>query len=107
MRDDVMSGQREIRVTRGELYALVLQTFVVIAAVAAAAMTLAPALQMQWQTALGMGVGTFVIALLVLPLQRVLIRTYYGREVPVTGSVLWALGATVLVYGGWWLVQRS
>lgn len=101
-----MSEKSDIRITRGELYAFVLQTLVAIAAVAAAAMMIAPLLRLHLSMALAMGIGSFAVALLVLPAQRVLIRTYYGREMPVRGSLVWALAATALVFGVWWLVQR-
>ena len=92
-------ADKEIRITRKELYAFVILTFLLIGALASTGIYRA--------TPLGMGVATFVIALLVLPAQRVLVRAYYGREMAVAGSVAWAAGATALVFGAWWLVQRA
>jgi uncharacterized membrane protein (UPF0136 family) len=100
-----VNNEREIHVTSGELFMLVVQTFLLVGAVAGAVLGLAPALREHARGPVGMGVATFVIALLVLPIQRVLSRAYYQREVPVFRSVLSALAATVLVFGGWWIVQ--
>jgi hypothetical protein len=96
----------EVNVTRGELYVLVLQTFLFIGALAAAVLGVAPELRSHVRTPVGVGIATFIVALLVLPMQRILVRTYYRREVPVTGSVLSALAASAMVFGGWWIVQN-
>lgn len=89
---------KDIRVTRGELYALLLLSFTLVAALAACGLFRT--------TVTGFAIGTFVIGVILLPMQRVLVRTYYGREVPVLSSIVWMAGATVLVFGGWWVVQR-
>jgi len=96
----------EVNVTRGELYVLILQTFLLVGALAVAVFGSAPELRSHVRSPAGLGIATFAIALLVLPMQRILVRTYYRREVPVTGSVLSALAASALVFGGWWMVQN-
>lgn len=102
-----MHDKSEIRVTRGELYALVLQTFLFIAAGVAALLTFAPGLRDHVRTPAGVAAGTLVIALIVLPMQRVLVRTYYGREMPVAGSIVSAFAATTLVFGVYWFLQKT
>lgn len=96
----------DVRLTRGELYALVLLTFLAIAGVFALALTFVPAAREQAATIPGMAVGVFAVAVIVLPMQRILARHYYGREIPLLGSMIWSLLATAIVFGGWWLVTR-
>jgi CDP-diglyceride synthetase len=96
----------DIRLTRGELYALVLLTFVAIAGVFTLALTFIPAARANAATIPGMAVGVFAVAVIVLPMQRILARHYYGREMPLLGSMIWSLLATTIVYGGWWLLAR-
>lgn len=100
-----MIDKADIRLTHGELYSFVLLTFVCIAAVVVVAMTVAPALRTHAATIPGMAIAVFVVSLIVLPMQRVLVRTYYGREMPLLRSIVSSFIATALVFGGWWLLS--
>jgi hypothetical protein len=93
-------------VTRGELYALVVQAVVLIATATAAALLGVPGLRSYFRHPLGFALFMLVVTLVMLPTLRILVRRYYSRELSVRGIVeaiaITTLGSLVLS----WIIQR-
>lgn len=93
-------------VARGELYALVLQTFMLIATAIAAALLGVPHLRLYFRQPLGLALVMLVVAVVTLPMMRILIRRHYSQELSLRRSIE-AIAITTLASALFsWVIQR-
>lgn len=93
-------------VTRGELYALVVQTFMLIATATAAMLLAEPDLRSYFSQPLGFALCMFTVAVVTLPMLRILVRRHYSRELSLRASFE-AIAVTTLTSALLsWVIQR-
>lgn len=97
------ADRNPIRITRGELYAVVFGTFLLVAATVFFLNTRASEVRAFLATPAGAAAAVVGVGLIVLPATRILIRTYYGVEdAPAGKLILWTLLAAAVAAAIQW-----
>jgi len=101
---DTRSDRTVVRITRGELYAVVFGTFLLVASAAVLLSAGGSEVRTFLRTPLGAAASVVAIGLIVLPATRILARTYYGVEDATAGKlILWTLLAVAVAFAIQWV----